>query len=74
MSLQDKKHTTEQEIKFINSLGEHSEQHNLTEKQLLENYIGAIDKRTDWGQIDAQEIKKAAIARLKQLISEQKAA
>lgn len=55
-------HTTEQEIKFIEKLGCYTGFFRAAE--LRNNYIAACDKRENWGEMNAKQVKQAAVSRL----------
>ena len=58
--------TTHNEMEFINNLSEWNEMRysGLNHRQLLKRYVGAIDNRKDWGDVDKSEIKAYAEMRL----------
>ena len=61
-------YTTEDEIKFINHLGEHCEFTELPTRKLLQNYLKAVNLREVWEapglSLDREAIIQAAEARL----------
>lgn len=59
--------TTEHELAFIDGLGSHSEnvQARFDRRTLLENYVGALPKRVNWGAMNADRVRAHAAAALK---------
>lgn len=54
-TLHPREHTTEQEIKFIDELGLFSKA-NGSRRFLLLSYLGACNKRTNWGALDKAKV------------------
>lgn len=50
-----KRHTTDEEIKFLNGLGKHSEV-KTSKKDLLIGYLKGAAKRNAWDEIDNREV------------------
>lgn len=53
--MSDQAHTTEQEMKFLDDLGFHTDKP-FKRRKLLESYIKAAEKRSDWCGMDGDEV------------------
>ncbi len=53
---QERKHTTQDELNYINSIGQHSDHSSNTPRsELLVNYLAVSKKRSDWNNMDQKK-------------------
>lgn len=55
---------TEDEFRFIETIGQYSDSTGLEHRELLRRYCQAIRRRTDWGRVDASLVKTMALSAL----------
>ena len=65
--------TTQEELRYLRSIGQHSESAIVTSKtkaEMLRNYLRAAALRTTWGMIDRLVVTLEAEAMLRELAGE----